>query len=70
MKRHIKLNEEQRNELNERMRTEKRAKILNRLLYINMKDMGKKNSEIQNIIFVSSNTFSRWTTLFLEKGFF
>ncbi len=69
MKRYIKLNEEQRKELNILMKTEKWTKIYQRLQFIDLKDKGKKNSEILKIIPVTVNTLSNWTTLFLAKDF-
>ncbi len=69
MKRHIRLSEEQRKELDGLMKTEKRAKAYRRLQFVDLKDKGKKNSEILEIIPVSVNTLSDWTALFLAEGF-
>jgi hypothetical protein len=65
MKRHIHLSEEQNRELEELLKKEKRAKIYRRLLFIQMKHQGKKNTDIMKIIPVSINLLSDWTTLFL-----
>lgn len=68
MKRKISLTEEEKIELEKYMKEEKRVKIYRRLLFIKLKDEKKKNTEIMEIIPVSINTLSDWTTQYLKKG--
>ena len=69
MKRFLSLDPNQVEELQRLLDQTDRVKIYRRLQFIQMKSDGKKNSEIQKVIPVSSDTLSNWLTLFLKGGF-
>lgn len=69
MKRFLVLDPDQFAELEVLLKKENRVKIQRRLKFLKMKHEGRKNSEIQEILDVSSDTLSNWLTLFLKSGF-
>jgi transposase len=69
MKRFITLNTEQKEGLKALLKSEKNIKIHRRLQFIEMKDQGKKNTEIMPILKVSMETCRDWTGIFLKEGF-
>lgn len=69
MKRFLELTDVQMNELKERISKEKHTKIYKRLIFIQLKTNGSKNTEIQKQLGISSNTCSNWLSIFLSSGF-
>jgi transposase len=69
MKRHITLTEAQNETLQILLQSEQRVKIHRRLMFIDLKNQKKKNTEIMKVIPVTINTLSDWTSDFLTHGF-
>ena len=69
MKRFLDLSNAQKEELSQRLSTEKRTKIYKRLVFIDLKSQHCSNTEIQSQLSISPNTCSNWLTLFLSSGF-
>lgn len=69
MKRHILLSETEKQELIMLKKKEKDAKIYKRLLFVEMKNENKKNTEILKLLWISIDTCTDWTTLYLNEWF-
>jgi len=69
MKRFLNLTEEQKEVLQNLLRSERYTKVYKRLQFLELKSQGKKNSEILPVLYISHHTCSDWMTLFLSEGF-
>ena len=65
----ITLSNEESNELENRISSERDSKIYKRLQCIKLKHQKYQNKEIAKICSVSSDTVTNWIKLYLEKGF-
>jgi transposase len=61
--------EEPKKELRTRKKNQRDAKILRRLLCIELKDLGEENAKIATLCGVCRDTITDWLRLFEEKGF-
>lgn len=67
MKRHIRLSDTEKKELLILKKNEKNVKIYKRLLFIEMKNENKKNTEILKFLGISIDTCTDWTTMYFEE---
>ena len=65
----IRLSLAQQKELRKRKKNQRDAKILRRLLCIELKDLGEENAKIAKLCGVCRDTITDWLRLFEEKGF-
>lgn len=66
---HIYLTPSQKLELDQRLKTEKNAKVWKRLLALKLKDQGKDHQEIAQVTQVTRDTITVWLKLFISGGF-